>query len=94
MNIFDKITAAEWKSASRLGSPARNEYEFLLRNEAMARLNPNGFRTPPKEPRIDASGKTRGDRKRQRRDRINWHPIVPPQHLHSAARRRAKGGAA
>lgn len=80
MNIFDKITDAEWKNASRLGRPARDEYEFLFRNEAMARLNPKGFRTPPKEPRVDASGMTRGDRKRQMRERTKRH--------------RAKGGAA
>lgn len=71
MNIFDKMVSRDWDAARRLGCPAATEAERLRRVEAMAAMNPSGFRTPAKQPRRDAQGKTRGDRKREARTRTN-----------------------
>lgn len=71
MNIFRRLVAKEWNKATRLGCPAGSDAESLQRRGAMALLNPNGFRTPPKIPRVDSQGLTRGDRKRAARQATN-----------------------
>lgn len=62
-NIFTKLARSQ--ESIRIGCPEKNEGERLRRWNAMASMNPNGFRTPKSEPRKDAQGKTRGMRKRE-----------------------------
>lgn len=90
MNIFEKIVFGEHARAARLGAPSADVGEFLRRWQAMAAMNPKGFRTPPKEPRERRDGKTRGDLKREARARANLSVSEnrPPEFLHSAARKR------
>lgn len=65
MNIFNRIINDEYDADRRLGN--RNIGSPTRRMEIMARMNPNGFRTPAQEPRVVRDGKTRGELKRERR---------------------------
>jgi hypothetical protein len=67
MNIFNEIAARENANDYRLGMPAANSAHFDRRMTAMAQLtNQKGFRLYPKQPKRDAQGLTRGDRRRLR----------------------------
>lgn len=90
MNIFEKIAFGEAARSVRLGCWSANEADRLRRIEAMAAMNPKGFRAPPKEPRLIRDGKTRGELKREARARANAlvNENRPLKFMHSAARRR------
>ena len=67
MNIFDEIAAREHANDYRLGMPSANSAHFDRRMTAMAQLtNGKGFRLYPTQPKRDAQGLTRGDRRRLR----------------------------
>jgi len=62
---FRKIVRREADAAFRLGEPAADGAALSRRMNAMASLTQGrGFRVPPKASRVDAQGRTRGDRKR------------------------------
>ena len=71
MNVFQRLFARQVANDYLLGLPSIDEAHQKRRLNAMASLNPKGFRTPPKTPRTDAQGLTRGDRKRRRRRMCN-----------------------
>ena len=90
MNVFNKVLAAEAEAATRLGNPSDNSASFHRRMNAMATMTgTHGFRVPPMEPRKDAQGKTRGDRKRASRALAasKVTEAREPQFMHSHARR-------
>lgn len=64
MNIFKRVADKHEGDGTRLGFPAKDEGQRMRRDAAMAHMNPNGFRQPKKEPKVDAQGLTRGQRKR------------------------------
>lgn len=66
MNIFNRILNREFRQSVTLGNPlGRDSGPFLARMNQLATMRNNrGFRTPPLEPRKDAQGLTRGERKR------------------------------
>lgn len=67
MTIFSEIAAREHANDCRLGMPAANSAHFDRRMTAMAQMtNQKGFRLYPKQPKRDAQGLTRGDRRRLR----------------------------
>lgn len=70
-SIFSRLVARERAWDFLLGTPAPDEAARDRRLQAMAALNPAGFRQPKKEPKTDAQGRTRGDRKRLSRARAN-----------------------
>jgi hypothetical protein len=71
MSIFNRIVRKERAGEETLGNPLptwegaerRLNYFSILRNG-------KGFRTPKTNPRTDAQGKTRGERKRALRARL------------------------
>ncbi|WP_306049275.1 hypothetical protein [Oceaniradius stylonematis] len=71
MNSFNRILRRDAEADFRLGTPSKDEAARDRRLTAMASLNPSGFRQHKNEPRKDAQGKTRGDRKREGRARAN-----------------------
>lgn len=90
MNVFNKVLAAEAEAATRLGNPSDNAAAFHRRMNAMATMTgTHGFRVPPLEPRKDAQGLTRGDRKRASRALAasKVTEARAPQFMHSHARR-------
>ncbi|TDH35688.1 hypothetical protein E2A64_10125 [Pseudohoeflea suaedae] len=90
MNIFQKIAARDHDDAMRLGKPSKDEAALNRRLTFFSNMTGGkGFRMPPKDPKTDADNMTRADRRRAANARVNWHPAVPAQHLHCAARRRA-----
>ncbi|THK38144.1 hypothetical protein EHS39_11730 [Ensifer sp. MPMI2T] len=89
-NIFDKIVANEYANDTRLGLPSADNGHHSRRLNAMAIMRGwNGFRTPAKEPKKDAQGMTRGDRRRAARAAANARVSEERSYLymHSAARR-------
>ena len=64
MNIFSKVAQKYEGDATKLGCRSKDEGHKNRRMAAMAAMNPNGFRQYKKEPRLDAQGMTRGQRKR------------------------------
>lgn len=63
MNIFQRLMGRKYIEAARLGCPAVDEESRTFRLHHMAQLNPSGFRTPPRGPRVvdAATGETRAD---------------------------------
>lgn len=91
MNPFAKILNAESVSATRLGNPSEDYASQQRRLTAMATMTgTHGFRVPPVEPKTDAQGKTRGDRKRKAyaTAMAKVSETRAPQFMHSAARRK------
>ncbi len=90
MNIFKRIVAKEHETDTRLGMPLY-DVAHKRRLDAMSRMTGgNGFPTPAKDPRKDAQGRTRGERKRALRaaTMAKVSEDRAPQFMHSAARRR------
>lgn len=89
MNIFKRLIARERAADFRLGMPAADAAARERRMNAMASLNPAGFRQPKREPKTDAQGRTRGDRKRAARARANAKvsEARADQFMHSGALR-------
>jgi hypothetical protein len=90
LNAFNKVLAAEASAATRLGNPSENSAAFHRRMNAMATMTgTHGFPVPPLEPRKDAQGKTRGQRKRAARAKAmaKVGEVRAPQFMHSHARR-------
>lgn len=89
MNIFNALVAKEHANDFVVGVGDR-----ITRDRRFAALaemtGGRGFGTPPKQPRRDSQGLTRGDRKRLARLRANAAVSEQrqPQFMHSAARRR------
>lgn len=68
MNIFDELVLKENANDVRIGRPFDNQAHLLRTMNAMSLMTGgNGFRVPPKQPKADAQGMTRGDRKRKMR---------------------------
>jgi hypothetical protein len=63
MNIFQQVLDKEHDTDRRLGMPLSGIARERRLN-AMAVMNPKGFRTPAKDPAKDSQGRTRGQRKR------------------------------
>lgn len=60
MNIFNKILEDEYSGDTRLGTPSRDYAAHRRRMNAMATMTmSNGFRIPPKGPKLSKGGKTR-----------------------------------
>lgn len=72
MNIFNRILFRDHRQSLRIGNPlGRDSGPFLARMNSLAMLREGrGFRTPPKQPAVDAQGMTRGDRKRALRAKV------------------------
>jgi hypothetical protein len=90
MNIFDKIVDAEHANDARLGMPATDSGHFDRRMNLMAAIRGGkGFRHPPKATAVRATGKTRGEMKRELRAAANAKVSEDraPEFMHSAARR-------
>lgn len=88
-NALAKVLAAEANAATRLGNPSDSVAAFHRRMNAMATMTgTHGFRVPPLEPRTDAQGKTRGQRKRAARALAasKVTEARAPQFMHSHAR--------
>lgn len=91
MEIFKKVLEREHANDTKLGMPLSGT-AHKRRLDTLARMTGgNGFRTPPKEPRKDAQGRTRGDRKRLIRAAAMARVSEgrAPEYMHSAARMRA-----
>jgi hypothetical protein len=68
MNIFQKIMQDQGKLERSLGNPLRDPAAIERRLNVMATMTGGkGFPIPPKTPRVDAQGRTRGERKRAAR---------------------------
>lgn len=92
MNAFQKVLEREHADDTRLGMPSRDAAHMLRRATIMASMTGNrGFRLQTKEPRTDAQGLTRGDRKRKARAAAmaKVSESRAPEFMHSAAKRRA-----
>ncbi|MGG7534639.1 hypothetical protein [Rhizobium sp. 12,4] len=88
---FQQALADHHANDFKLGMPSTDEGHFARRLILMERLTGGkGFRSPAKEPAPRANGKTRGEMKREARERANVavSEARPFQHMHSAARRR------
>lgn len=91
MNIFDQAVADYHANDFKLGMPSTDEGHRVRRLTVMEKLTGGkGFRQPAKEPAVRANGKTRGEMKREARERANANVSEARsyQHMHSAARRR------
>ena len=90
MKAFNDALTAEFRDDTMLGVPAKSRVHLDRRFAAMAAMTGGkGFRTPAKQPKIDAQGLTRGDRKRRARAIANTRVREERdlQFLHSSARR-------
>lgn len=90
-NIFQRISASEQANDFKLGMPSTDEAHRARRLTLMETLTDGkGFRIPAKEPKRNAAGLSRGDRKRIARSAADAKVSEsrPYIHLHSAARRR------
>ncbi|NNH56951.1 hypothetical protein HLI01_09035 [Rhizobium laguerreae] len=88
MNIFDRTVADEYANDTKLGMPSTDEGHFARRMALMDRVKGGkGFRTPAKEPAVRANGKTRGQMKREARERANAavSEVRDPQFRHASA---------
>lgn len=93
MNIFNKIVADEYANDTRLGLPSTDTMHFLRRMNVMSTMRGgNGFRVPAKEPKRDAQGLTRGERKEKARLAANARvsEYRDPQFIHGLTRRLAQ----
>lgn len=91
MTIFNAIAAREHANDTKLGMPSTDPMHYARRRTIMEKLaGGKGWRTDPKEPKKDAQGLTRGDRKRAARERANAKVSEHRDYelLNSAARRR------
>jgi len=72
MNAFNKVIEAEFANDTKLGIPLYDPVLINRRLTFFSRLtNGKGFRIPPKEPKKNDQGLTRGDRKRMAREIAN-----------------------
>lgn len=89
MKALAKILNAEAIAVTRLGNPSEDYGAQQRRLTAMATMTgTHGFRVPPLDPKTDAQGLTRGDRKRKAyaAAMANVTETRAPQFMHSAAR--------
>ncbi|RJG46541.1 hypothetical protein [Mesorhizobium sp. DCY119] len=92
MNALSKILQREAANDTRLGIPSADYASQQRRLTAMGTMTGTaGFRVPPLSPKVDAQGKTRGQRKRDAyaTAMAKVSEARAPQFMHSAARRRA-----
>jgi len=74
MNIFETALQKEFAPVVTLGNPLNDDVAIYRRTAYFSHLTKgNGFRSFPKEPRKNADGLTRGDRKRLAFQRA-FHP--------------------
>lgn len=60
MNIFTRILENEYANDTRLGCPSMDYAQYRRRMNAMATMTvSDGFRIPPKGPKLSKGGKTR-----------------------------------
>ncbi|RUV07966.1 hypothetical protein EOA79_02435 [Mesorhizobium sp. M1A.F.Ca.IN.020.03.2.1] len=60
MNIFNSIVADEYAGDTRLGNPSKDYAAHRRRMNAMATMTmSDGFRIPPRGPKLSKGGKTR-----------------------------------
>jgi hypothetical protein len=72
LNIFEKLAADYHANDFKLGMPSTDEGHRVRRLTVMEKLTGGrGFRQPAKEPAVRANGKTRGEMKREARERAN-----------------------
>lgn len=93
MGPFSKLVARQRAGEFTLGNPLRDWGATERRlNYFFTLTGGRGFRSPPKTPRTDSQGMTRGDRRRARRAQLA--ALVsedrPRKHMHSFARRVAE----
>ncbi|MEZ2132514.1 MULTISPECIES: hypothetical protein [unclassified Sinorhizobium] len=94
MNIFNEIVAEEYANDTKLGMPSTDAAHHSRRMNVMSKMTGgNGFRIPAKQPAPRANGKTRGEMKREARERANAavNEARELRFLHSAARKRITG---
>lgn len=71
MNIFEKIFVGDRAAERRLGNPSADYAAQQRRLNVMATMTgSDGFRIPPMQPRVNADGTTRGQRKAKARARL------------------------
>ena len=91
MDVFERVLAKEHSTDSQLGVPLYLGTAWARRMNYMANLRGgDGFRVPALEPRKDAQGLTRGERKRKSRE-IAMSKVSEtrlPEFMHSSARSR------
>lgn len=76
LHIFDVMALAEHIDDHLLGYPPRSKEAMERKISHFASLTGGkGFRTPKKEPRVYANGKTRGEMKREARFETNQRII-------------------
>jgi hypothetical protein len=72
VNIFDQIIARDADRETTLGNPLKDSVAIARRQNHFATLRDmKGFRIPPVQPKTNAAGLTRGDRKRAARVTAN-----------------------
>ncbi|NTG85824.1 hypothetical protein G6L15_06630 [Agrobacterium rhizogenes] len=90
-NIFNKIVADEYGNDTKLGMPATDIGHYQRRLDLMSRITGGrGFRVPTKEPATrGTTGKTRGQLKREARERANANvsEYRDRRFMHASARR-------
>ncbi|NGO63924.1 hypothetical protein G6N76_09570 [Rhizobium daejeonense] len=73
-NIFTDLATREHDNDTKLGMPSTSLEHHIRRLTLMERLaGGKGWRVPAREPKKDAQGLTRGDRKRALRERTFAH---------------------
>lgn len=90
-SAFNAVLTKEHANDTKLGMPSTDEAHFARRMTIMERMaGGKGWSSPAREPKKDAQGLTRGDRKRAARERANTavSETRPYLYMHSAARRR------
>lgn len=88
---FQKVLDKEHENDSKLGMPSTSLEHHVRRLTLMERLaGGKGWRTPAREPKRNAQGLTRGQRKRELREATNAKVSEsrPYLFMHSAARAR------
>lgn len=89
-NAFRKVIHRDATEPFRLGCPAPDADASKRRMQAMFELTGGrGFRQPKTPPKVDAQGRTRGDRKRALRDAANAKERVRQMYARADLERRA-----
>lgn len=80
MTIFDGLVREHERDLFRLGLPVGPMRSDVRKRVFSFLRGGKGFRADPKETRVDASGKTRGERRRETYARLFLNPEKETNH--------------